>query len=187
MESRLFQYLVEYSKIMNSRKRNVVFLRPLAVCDLERSRRWVNDRALWPLILRNSVVSRKNQAQWYHDILTSKQKKVFAIVIRQGCRHVGNAGFYEISREHRRAKFWIFLGERKTRGKGYGAEATAQMIRYGFDKLGLEKIFLEVAVSNSCARALYSRFGFSCEGVLKHHYRIGRRWFDVEIMALLRR
>lgn len=168
-------------------KKTAVILRLLAMRDLERSRRWVNDRTLWPLVLRNSIVSRKDQTRWYQGIRASAQKKVFAIVTREEKRHIGNTGFYEICRKHHRAKFWIFIGDKSKWGMGCGAQATAKMIRYGFGKLRLEKIFLEVASSNLRAQKLYQRFGFVREGKLKKHYRIGRKWLDVEVMSLFRR
>ena len=53
-------------------------------------------------------------------------------------------------------------------------------------ELGAHKVSLQVWPNNDPARALYARFGFSTEGVLRRHYRRrnGELW-DAVIMGLV--
>ncbi len=168
-------------------KNKNIILVPLRSEHLERSRQWVNDRSLWPLILRSGHVSKTDQRKWYRNIQKDPQKLVFAICHGPERRHVGNTGFYERNDIHRRAKFWIFLGDKDFWGQGVGSIAARMMLDYGFRCLNFEKIYLEVSVQNVRAIRLYRKYGFRREGILRKHYRIRGKWFDAYVMSLFRK
>lgn len=159
-----------------------VTLKPLEARDIERARKWVNNPELWTAMLRNRRVSVQDQKKWFHRIVSAPAKLVLAV--RRNGKHIGNTGFYEIDPPNRRALYWILIGEKKERGKGYGRETARLMIRYGFKKLGLKKIYLDVAEVNRPAICMYQKLGFKKEGRFKHHYRIlGKSWHVIR-MAL---
>lgn len=56
-------------------------------------------------------------------------------------------------------------------GRGAGRFAMEWAIRYGFEELGVHRIFLEVLEANVAARALYERVGFHAEGCYRDGYR----------------
>ena len=49
----------------------------------------------------------------------------------------------------------------------WGTEATRLIVGYGFEKLGLHRISLEVYAFNPRARRAYEKVGFVAEGVLR--------------------
>ncbi|HEY8858268.1 MAG TPA: GNAT family protein [Gaiellales bacterium] len=59
-----------------------------------------------------------------------------------------------------RARFSILIGEAAHRGSGQGTEATALVCRYGFERLGLREIVLDVDPRNLAAVGAYRRVGF---------------------------
>lgn len=148
---------------------------------------WANDESLHHLIMRNSRVEAKTHEVWYEELLKSKDKIVFAIQKKDTGIHIGNVGFYSYSQEHQRAEFWILIGNKNEWHKGYGKEAVQLMLKYGFDQLLLNRIFLNVNVSNIAAKKLYEKFGFKTEGLLKEHYIIHGEKCDVFLMSILRR
>ncbi|HEX6957125.1 MAG TPA: GNAT family protein [Ferrovibrio sp.] len=71
------------------------------------------------------------------------------------------------------------------RGKGLGT----RMLQVCFDwaqRIGLERIELQVYASNSGAIALYRKFGFVTEGVRVRARKLDQHYDDIVIMARLR-
>jgi RimJ/RimL family protein N-acetyltransferase len=77
------------------------------------------------------------------------------------------------------------------RGRGYGREAIAEVLRFAFDGvdgeagLGLHRVSLDVLSINPRAQALYESLGFRVEGRLRDIYRDGDTWADAIVMSIL--
>ncbi|MEU4364844.1 GNAT family protein [Promicromonospora sp. NPDC023987] len=77
------------------------------------------------------------------------------------------------------------------RGRGYGREAIAEVLRFAFDDvdgeagLGLHRVSLDVLSINPRAQALYESLGFRAEGRLRDIYRDGDTWADAIVMSIL--
>jgi RimJ/RimL family protein N-acetyltransferase len=80
--------------------------------------------------------------------------------------------------------FRIFLGPHG-RDRGLGTEATRLIVGYGFERLGLHRISLEVYAFNPRARRVYEKVGFRAEGVLRESLRYNGEWIDATIMSIL--
>jgi len=154
--------------------------------DLPKSQTWVNDPALKVLMLRVLPVTRMDQEKWLEEIVRNPAKMVFAIKLLESGEHIGNAGFYHIDWLHRRAEFWILIGERGYWGRGVGAEVVALMQRFAFCDLNLNKIYLHVGSTNEKAVSLYQKLNFVTEGVLREHYFLDGKYHDVLAMSVLR-
>ena len=73
----------------------------------------------------------------------------------------------------------------EARGRGLGA----QLLQAAIDKSwarGLTRLELSVRADNPKAKALYERFGFEHEGLLRHASLIDGIYHDAHAMALLR-
>lgn len=160
---------------------------PLEEEDLSKSRSWVNDTFLGSRILRVLPVTQVEQEKWYQDIIQSSSKIVFAIKTSDDAKHIGNTGLYHIDWVHRRAEFWILIGEQNFQGKGIGTEVVSLMKRYAFNNLNLNKLYLNVGADNQEAIELYKKLNFVQEGILKKHYYIEGKYLDIITMAILRR
>ena len=71
--------------------------------------------------------------------------------------------------------------------KGIGTEATSLICKYGFEQLGLNKIFLKTNEDNHAARRVYEKVGFSLEGVLREEYLCGNELKSRQYFGLLRK
>jgi RimJ/RimL family protein N-acetyltransferase len=80
--------------------------------------------------------------------------------------------------------FRIFIGP-KGRDRGLGTEATRLIVGYGFGRLRLHRISLEVYAFNPRARRAYEKAGFRPEGVLRESLRYNGAWIDATIMSIL--
>jgi RimJ/RimL family protein N-acetyltransferase len=87
---------------------------------------------------------------------------VFALEDRESGRLIGDARLTPVGRG--RAKFSIMIGLGEFRGRGIGTEATALVCRYGFDRLALREIVLDVDPRNQPAVRAYRTVGFEHDG-----------------------
>ncbi|MEU0009324.1 GNAT family protein [Streptomyces sp. NPDC006314] len=70
-------------------------------------------------------------------------------------------------------------------GRGLGTEATRLIVGYGFEKLGLHRISLEVYAFNPRARRVYEKVGFVPEGVLRDALLWEGERVDAVVMSIL--
>jgi len=112
-----------------------VKLVPLEKKDLPKSLTWVNDSELNSRMLRVLPVTQLDQEQWYQDIVSDSAKIVFAIKTQDGAKHIGNTGLYCIDWIHRRAEFWILIGERDYWKRGIGEEIVSLIQQFSFNKM----------------------------------------------------
>ncbi len=163
-----------------------VRLVPLEAAHLDKSRLWVNDPEVRQGVLRILPVTSQDQLRWYENLCDDPSRMVFAIQVNSDDRHVGNTGFYQVDAIHKRAEFWMYIGEKQARGQGMGHEVLSLMLAYGFHGLNLNKVFLFVGVENQAAITLYEKAGFQTDGRLREHYFMEGRYMDVLAMSFLR-
>ena len=86
----------------------------------------------------------------------------------------------------RHSGFGIVIGDKESWDKGYGTEATTLLVRYAFETLNLNRVWLHVFEENARAVRAYEKAGFRREGLLRQdHYRDGR-YHNTIVMGLLR-
>lgn len=77
-----------------------------------------------------------------------------------------------------------FAFGREYHGHGYAAEATAAMLRLGFDELGLHRISAVCIEENAASARLLERLGFSLQGRLVDNILFKGRWATQLLFAL---
>jgi ribosomal-protein-serine acetyltransferase len=101
-------------------------------------------------------------------------------------RHLGNISIWPVSRLTRTGEigYWIRTDET---AQGLATEATAALVRVGFDDLGFHKLTLRIAIGNRPSERVAEKLGFSREGVLREELLIRGRWVDHTLFSLLER
>ncbi|MCB1735989.1 MAG: GNAT family N-acetyltransferase [Gammaproteobacteria bacterium] len=82
-------------------------------------------------------------------------------------RFVGVSGFSELDKGRGVGRFFIVIGETELWGKRLGGLVAADVIRRGFDELGLRKVVSDYLAPNVASEQLHRRLGFVEEGVLR--------------------
>lgn len=101
-----------------------------------------------------------------------EQKKAYNFAITDGDdEYLGTISLKDIDWEARVAEYAISM-RTKAQGKGLATKATKEIIRYAFEDLGLNRVFLNVLSDNQKAIHLYEKCGFQCEGLFKNHVNI---------------
>jgi RimJ/RimL family protein N-acetyltransferase len=165
-------------------KGKLVLLRAIEREDLANYVEWLND----PLVLEyfGHVVpmSLEQEEKWYEGMLEDSTVRNFAIEFKG--RHVGGGGFSSIDGRHRSAEVGLFIGVPDLWDRGLGGDALQTLVRFGFEEINLNRIFLRVFAENSRAVHLYETLGFQHEGRMRQaEYRHGR-YHDLLWMSLLR-
>lgn len=109
----------------------------------------------------------------------------FALRTLEDNRFIGFTALYRIEWNNRSARLAIGIGEDKDRGQGYGSDALALIIRYGFHELNLNRIALEVIEYNEAARRAYLKAGFREEGRQRSAVLRDGTHYDLISMSIL--
>lgn len=142
-------------------KDNLV-LRPIAYDDLELMINWRNKNSIRKCFISQSVISIEQQINWFNGYLNKKNDIMY--IIEWNEKPVGNISLYDINSEKNTAEFGrLIIGEESVRGLGIGKKATKLLCEYGFNKLNLNNIYLEVFIDNKYAIDTYESVGFVIE------------------------
>jgi len=165
----------------------LVALGPFVRDDLALYHRWINDFEVTRYYLDTPrPQTLEERAAWYERMSTGNLNDIdFLIYELATMRPIGRVGLEDISYQHRRASFGIFIGEKDCWGKGYGTETVILMLDYGFSVLGLHNIMLDTFSYNERAIRAYKRAGFREIGRRREATRVAGKAYDVVFMDCL--
>jgi RimJ/RimL family protein N-acetyltransferase len=115
-----------------------------------------------------------------------KENVFFAILLKEGNRHIGNVKVGPIDTIHRFADVGIIIGEKECWGKGYGTEAIRLIADYAFNVINLNKLNAGCYDLNKGSIKAFKKAGFSEEGRRRKQYFCNGKYVDDIAMGLLR-
>ena len=165
-----------------------LILRPLTPTDASDAYvRWLNDAEVNRYSeYRFTTHTLASVRDYIERACADERTHFFAMVTRDGARHIGNAKLGPIDPHHARASFGIMLGERDTWGHGYATEALELLEQYAFTTLKLHKLTAGAVAENIGSVRMLEKRGFAVEGRRREHFRDGRRFLDVIAFGKLR-
>lgn len=99
---------------------------------------------------------------------------------------IGLAGLYGIDYIARKAEMKIILGN-EDNWKTYGAEIAKLMTFFGFDRLNLNRIYLDCAEDEKKLDRTYKEAGYIFEGIIRDKILRDGRYYNLIRMAILRK
>jgi ribosomal-protein-serine acetyltransferase len=99
-------------------------------------------------------------------------------------RIVGVLGFAGIDRQNRSTTIGYWLDEAHE-GRGVMTRAVRALVEHAFTAWKLHRVEIDVAPENRRSRAIPERLGFSEEGKLRAAQRVGDRYRDSVVYAML--
>ncbi len=167
----------------------LVRLRAYEKSDLDAVMKWINDEEVtdflgggmltYPL---SSIVEEKFIEA---AAKSSDTEKTFVIEALAERKYIGAITFHAINWINRSAGLGIVIGDKSYWGRGYGTDAMRVMMRLGFDKMNLHRLWLHVYEYNQRAIASYDKLGFKREGVLRMERFYRGRYHDTLVMGIL--
>jgi ribosomal-protein-alanine N-acetyltransferase len=108
---------------------------------------------------------------------------VFAISIALNGELCGATGLH-IGEAHKHAELGYWIGV-PFWGRGYATEAASAAVSFGFESLGLNRIFAQCFTENAASRRVLEKIGMWREGRLRQHVLKWGEFIDVENYGLL--
>ncbi|SBT37409.1 GNAT family N-acetyltransferase [Micromonospora narathiwatensis] len=121
---------------------------------------------------------------WYGTRNSQTDRLDLAVVDKATGSCVGEVVLNEWDGHNGNCNFRTLIGP-GGRDRGLGTEAVRLIVGYGFERLGLHRISLEVFAFNPRARRVYEKCGFVAEGTLRQVLRDGEDWVDATVMSIL--
>lgn len=156
----------------------MINLRELRLDDAEYMTEFIKDKDISKQFLYTRYpFSQENFKEFIRDSWRNSNNIHFAIVDEHD-EYIGTISLKNINYVDRNAEYAI-VTRKKYWGTKSSYEATKQIIDYGFKRLNLHKIYLNVLSSNLRAKKFYEKFGFIQDGVFKQHLYINGKYEDL--------
>lgn len=107
-----------------------------------------------------------------------------AITSQAGACLIGNCGIRVNDPERREANVGYELDPRHW-GRGYATEAARAILSFGFDALGLHRVWAECVADNAASARVLEKLGMRREAHFREHQWYKGRWWDTLIYAIL--
>lgn len=143
----------------------VVTIRKFQRTDIPKKVEWINNPENNQFLHYDLPLTVEKTEKWFanHE---SDNNRYDAVIEADGIP-VGTIGLLSIDRKNSKAEYYIAMGETEYKGKGIAKEASRLILAYGFEKLGLNRIYLFTETENIKAQRLFEKVGFIREGILK--------------------
>lgn len=163
-----------------------IYLRPLEKGDAPVLQGYINDPEVNRTVGTYRPVSLERETEFIECAGKAERDVLLGITIKTDDKLIGATGLHGLDFKDRKAELGIAIGAKEEWDKGYGTETVRLMVRYGFQTLNLNRIFLRAVEHNARAIRVYESVGFRREGLLRQDcYRDGRYW-DMVLMAMLK-
>lgn len=158
-----------------------VSLRKFTYNDILLKVRWINNPDNNRFLHYDLPLTVEGTKRWYEN--KDNNSRIDCTIEYDGIP-VGVIGLLQIDKINQKAEYYITVGESSLKRKGVATKATQLILKYGFETLGLRKIYLNVDEKNVAACALYEKIGFQCEGVFKEDMYFRGEWINRKRYAI---
>lgn len=121
---------------------------------------------------------------WYATRAGVDERLDLAIIDSVTGALVGEVVLNDYDANSSSANFRTLIGP-EGRGRGLGTEAARLIIGYGFEKIGLHRIGLDVYAVNPRAQHVYESVGFVVEGIKRAAFAFDGEYVDEVWMSIL--
>lgn len=165
-----------------------VYLRALEPEDYKISVRWRKDDEIWRTVVGpKHFVSAAYEKKWVEDtIFNPGNKLILGVCLKETDELIGFVHLINIDHKNKSAASGKLIGEKEHWSKGYGAEATLQILYHAFMVLGLHRVESRQITGHQAAIRSIEKIGYQQEGVLRKAVFKHGRYQDVNIMSILK-
>lgn len=162
-----------------------ITLRKFTAADIPNKVRWINDESNNTYLHYELPLEIEKTQRWFETI-RDRADRYDAVIAVDGVA-VGVIGLLNIDRVNLKAEYYITLGEVSYKRKGISYIASKQLLKYAFEVLEMNKVYLNVDANNIAACKLYEKLGFRCEGVFKEDMMHREKMIDRKRYAILKK
>jgi len=167
-------------------KGSQVYLSPIQEKDLPELFAWINDRETVLYNASYRPISDLEHRSWYESLSGDRNRVFFLIRRVSDDGLIGSCQLLSIHSVYRNAELQVRIGRKESRGRGFGTEALKLLLRFAFDDLNLERVYLHVFETNKAAIRVYEKIGFVHEGILRKAAYINGEYLNLIVMGILK-
>lgn len=164
-------------------------LRKVTLADLTDQFEWTSDELVTQFLTwgpQRSLEETEQSIRYILGLYENKQVSPWGIVLKETGRQIGSCGYNWWLPKHGRAEISYML-DRKYWGKGLVTEAVSEILRFGMEKMELNRIEALVHPENKPSRRVLEKVGMKLEGVLREAIKLKDAYQDHLMYSLLRR
>lgn len=170
-------------------KTHRLYLSPMHSSDIPDIQRAASDREIADTMISLPHPYPDGEAERYFQRLQAEMQADRAYVYSIREMEEGNfCGLIElraIEREHSQAELSFWLA-RESWGQGYMSEAVQATVQFGFEVLGLNRLYAYHMLRNPAAGNILEKCGFTQEGMLRQRVIKWGNFEDVALCAILK-
>lgn len=133
--------------------------------DIPKKVEWINNPENNQFLHYDIPICVEKTEKWF-DSHIGEETRYDAVIEADGVS-VGTIGLLNIDRKNSKAEYYIAMGETTYKGKGIAKEASMLILKYAFEELGLNRVYLFTESENIAAQKLFERVGFVKEGLIR--------------------
>ena len=142
-----------------------VTIRKFDRTDIPKKVEWINNPENNQFLHYDIPICVEKTEKWF-DSHEGEDTRFDAVIEADGIP-VGTIGLLAIDKKNSKAEYYIAMGETAYKGKGVAKKASKLILEYGFQTIGLNRIYLFTEVENIAAQKLFEKVGFTKEGIIR--------------------
>lgn len=159
-------------------------LRPYSEVDIPELLLLIGAREVAATTLRIPHPYTKQDAERFVASMKTDDEVRLGIRLRGEDRLIGGVGL-RLNLLHKNAELGYWIGVPYW-GKGYATEAAQEMVRHGFEDMGLHRIFASHFKGNFGSGRVLAKLGMRREGCQREHVQKWGQFIDSELYGILR-
>ena len=144
--------------------------------DIPKKVEWINNPDNNQFLHYDIPICVEKTEKWFESHI-GENTRYDAVIEAEGVP-VGTIGLLSIDKKNAKAEYYIAMGETAYKGKGVAKEASRLILKYGFEVLCLNRIYLFTESENVLAQKLFEKVGFVKEGVIHQDIVSNGRFVD---------
>jgi RimJ/RimL family protein N-acetyltransferase len=157
--------------------------------DLKQLMDWRNNPEFRKYFREYRELNMDQQIKWFEEkVVRDNTNLMFSIRRNDDNELLGCCGFVYINWVHRHADLSLYIGWKEVYidNEGYAEESCRLLLDYSFNELCLNKVWTEIYEFDEKKKALYDKFGFHQDGLLRENYWYDGKWWNSRMLSLLR-
>lgn len=164
-----------------------VGLRAIELADLPQLLEWRNKPEFRQYFREYRELNTEQQRRWFDEKVNGDPSiKMFSIIDLSSGRLLGACGLCYIDWVNRTADFSIYIGADDLYiDEQFAPDAAKVLIRYGFEELGLHRLWSEIYAFDDPKKAFFDQLGFTLDGRHRETHWANGLWHDSLFYGLL--
>ena len=163
-------------------------IRSLKEKDADQMIEWMHDENVVRSLGKDfKNMTKSNCLEFIRNSLSNNEKEYNFAICDSDDIYMGTVSLKNVNLKHRNAEYAIAISS-KAMGKGVSSFATKAILKFAFDELGLERVYLNVRNDNLRAINFYKKIGFKYEGEFRNHLKnnSGDDYFNLLWFSILK-